>query len=375
MKFEVLSSDLLSHLTTISHVLISKNSMPILDNFLFQVQPGILTMTASDGDTTIVTSTTIENVTGEGSFAVPVKTLIDPIKEMPQQTLLFEVDDDNLEIFVHYQNGKYNFIAENAKEYPLPKPLSEGASHLELSAQTLLSGIQSTIFATADDDLRPVMNGIYFDIKPEHIVFVASDSKKLVRLINNSVKPGFESCFILPKKPATLIKNSISKDMEDAIIDWDEKCARITVGGYQITCRLIEGRFPRYEAVIPKNNINHMIIDRQVFVNAVRRISVFANSATNQIKFELDKNLLTISSQDMDYSHSGIETVTCTYDGAPMKIGFRAGYLIEILNTVNADEVELRLSDPARAGLIVPVQNKENEDLLMLIMPMMLNEF
>lgn len=375
MKFEVLSSDLLSHLTTISHVLISKNSMPILDNFLFQVQPGILTMTASDGDTTIVTTTAIENVTGEGSFAVPVKTLIDPIREMPQQTLRFEIDDDNLEVFVHYQNGKYNFIAENAKEYPLPKPLGDNACHLELSAQTLLSGIQSTIFATADDELRPVMNGIYFDIKPEQIVFVASDSKKLVRLINDSVKPGFESSFILPKKPATLIKNSISKDMEEATVDWDEKSASITMGDYRITCRLIEGRFPRYEAVIPKNNINHMIIDRQVFVNAVRRISVFANSATNQIKFELDKNLLTISSQDMDYSHSGIETVTCTYDGAPLKIGFRAGFLIEILNTINADEVELRLSDSARAGLIVPVQNKENEDLLMLIMPMMLNEF
>ncbi len=375
MKFEVLSSELLSHLTTISHVLISKNSMPILDNFLFQVQPDKLTMTASDGDTTIVTSTAIENVTGEGSFAVPVKTLIDPIKEMPQQTLRFEVDDDNLEVFVHYQNGKYNFIAENAKEYPLPKPLSEDASRVEMPAQVLLSGIQSTFFATADDELRPVMNGIYFDIKSDRVVFVASDSKKLVRLVNTGVMPGFESSFILPKKPATLIKNSISKDMDNAVIQWDEKSASVTVGDYQITCRLIEGRFPRYEAVIPKNNVNHMIIDRQVFINAVRRISVFANSATNQIKFELDKNLLTISSQDMDYSHSGIETVTCTYDGTPMKIGFRAGFLIEILNTINADEVELRLSDPARAGLIVPVQNQENEDLLMLIMPMMLNEF
>ena len=375
MKFEVLSSDLLSHLSTISRALVSKNAIPILDNFLFQVEPGKLTMTASDGDTTIVTSTQIENVVGQGAFAVPSKTLIDPLKEMPQQMLRFEVDDDNLEVFVHYQNGKYNFIAENAKEYPMLKPLGDDAQSITIGAQALLSGIASTLFATADDPLRPVMNGILFDMVPEHIVFVASDSKKLVRLINTSVQPGFTASFILPKKPATLVKNIIGKDLEQATIAFDEKSARITVGEYQVSCRLIEGRFPRYESVIPKNNTNRLIIDRQVFVNAVRRMAIFANTASNQIKFELEQNSLVISSQDMDYSHSGQEQLTCTYEGTPMKIGFRANFIVEILNAISSDEVELQLSDPARAGLIVPVENSENEDLLMLIMPMMLSDF
>ena len=375
MKFQVLSSELLSHLSSISRVLSSKNPMPILENFLFNISGDKLVITASDGDTTMVTSVSLESVEGNGSLVVSPKNLIEPLKEMPQQMISFEVDEDNLEIFVKYDSGKFNFIAGNAKEYPVQKPLEKEALKFTLPASTLLGGIQSTIFATADDDLRPVMNGIYFDIREDQLVFVASDSKKLVRLINNSVKAGFTANFILPKKPANLLKNVISKDAGDATISFDSKSARIEAGDFTVSCRLIDGRFPRYESVIPKNNVNKMTIDRQTLINVLRRVAVFANAATNQVKFDLVQDNVTVSAQDIDFSVSATESVACSYAGAPMAIGFRANFLVEILNTISSAEVEVQLSDPARAALIVPVENAENEDILMLIMPMMLTDF
>ncbi len=375
MKFVVLSSDILSHLQAISRVLNSKNTMPILDNFLFRVEENQLTMTASDGDTTMVTSVPISNTEGQGTFVVPAKTLLDPLKELPQQPLTFQINDENLEIFIYFQNGKYNFIANNANEYPSKKPLADGAKHLTLPANALLNGITRTLFATADDELRPVMNGIYFDIKEDSVVFVASDSKKLVRLSNTAVQPGFSASFILPKKPANLLKGTIGKDMESAEISFDEKSACIVVGDYEISCRLIEGRYPKYESVIPKNNTNKLIIDRQMFSNILRRVSVFSNPATGLVKLALNADSMVVTAQDIDYSTSAEESISCSYNGAPMQIGFRSTFLIEILNYINSTEVEIQLADPARAGLIVPVENAEGEDLLMLLMPMMLADF
>ena len=375
MKFEVLSSDLMSHLAAISRVLLSKNPMPILDNFRFEIGEERLTVTASDGSTTMITSIPIQAVEGNGAFVVPAKTIMDPLKEMPQQQLTIEVDNGNYEVIVSYANGKYNFIGGNADEYPRVKALEENYRSFDINAQALLTGIQSTLFATAEDELRPVMNGIYFDIKADRIIFVASDSKKLVRLINETTEPGFESNFILPKKPANLLKNIISKDQLLCTVCFDSKSARFQLGDYELICTLIEGRYPRYEVVIPKNNTNRLTIDRQLFLSALRRIAVFANSATNQVKFDLDASSLTISAQDVDYSTSGTETLTCSYEGTPMSIGFRANFLIEILNTITAQDVEVLLSDPARAGLVAPVQNNDGEKLLMLIMPMMLTDF
>ena len=376
MKFQVLSSDLLSHLSSISRVLASKSAMPILENFLFNVESDKLTITASDGDTTIVTSVNLDSVEGSGSIIISPKNLLEPLKEMPQQEIQFEFDEGNLEIFVTYESGKFNFIApDTAANYPQQKALEADAQTLVIPAQALATGIQSTFFATADDDLRPVMNGIFFDIRDDQFIFVASDSKKLVRLINTAVKPGFTSNFILPKKPASLLKNVIAKDVEDATITFDSKSAHISVGDYTVSCRLIDGRFPRYESVIPKNNVNKVTIERQSLINVLRRVAVFANAATNQVKFDLTENMLTISAQDIDYSVSATERVSCSYAGVPMAIGFRASYLIEILNTIASAEVEILLSDHARAALIVPVESNENEDLLMLIMPMMLTDF
>lgn len=375
MRFEINSSDLTGHLNAVSRVLVSKNAMPILDNLLFDLKDGQLKITASDGDTTMITTVPVLSADSDGAFLVPAKTLMDPLKELPQQILAIEVDNDNYEVIVSYNNGKYNFIGGNALEYPVLKGLEADASSFEINAQSLLNGIQSTLFATADDDLRPVMNGIYFDVRDDRVVFVASDSKKLVRLINTTVAPGFTRSFILPKKPAVLLKNVISKDQLLCTITFDTKSARFQLGDYQLSCRLVDGKYPRYEVVIPKNNNNRLTIDRQTFLTSLRRISVFANSATNQVKFVLEPTQLTVSAQDADFSTSGIETLSCSYEGTPMSIGFRANFLIEILNTVTSQEVEMLLSDPARAGLVTPVQGNEGEDLLMLIMPMMLTDF
>ena len=375
MKFQVLSSELLSHLTSISRVLNSKNAIPILDNFLFNIETDKLVITASDGDTTMVTSVALQSVEGTGALVVSPKNLLEPLKEMPQQEISVEVDEENLEIFVTYESGKFNFIAGDAKDYPTQKPLNSDAQAFTIPAQALLAGIQNTFFATADDDLRPVMNGIFFDIREDQLIFVASDSKKLVRLINKAVKPGFTANFILPKKPANILKNVIAKDAADATVTFDSKSARITVGDYSVSCRLIDGRFPRYESVIPKNNVNKVTIERQTLINVLRRVAVFANAATNQVKFDLTNDLITVSAQDIDFSVSATERVSCSYSGVAMAIGFRASFLVEILNTITSDEVEIQLSDHARAALIVPIDNNEEEDLLMLIMPMMLTDF
>ena len=365
----------MSHLSAISRVLVNKSAMPILEKFLFEITEDALKVTASDGDTTMITTIAIGDVSGSGRFVVPAKTLLDPLKEMPQQALSFSIDPDNLEVFVNYANGNYNFIAGNAAEYPELKALESDAYTFQLPAPALLSGISSTIFAVAEDELRPMMNGIFFDVKEDSLVFVASDSKKLVRLINKGVKAGFNASFILPKKPATLLKSIISKDMTEASVSFDSKSARFQLGDYQVSCRLIDGKFPRYESVIPKTNTQRMTIDRQECINTLRRISVFASQATNLVKFEIDRDQLEVSAQDIDFSISGVEKISCSYDGTPLPIGFRANFLIEILNTLPSDEVDFLLTDSFRACLIVPVENNPDEDLLMLIMPLQLTDF
>ena len=256
MKFIVSSTALLSHLQAISRVINSKNSMAILDNFLFRLEGNTLTMTASDQETTMTTEIEVLEAEGQGLFAVSAKILLEPLKELPDQPLTFEINDENLEIFLYFQNGKYNFIGVNGDEYPQKSPLSADAKTLQMPAQVLLNGINRTLFATGDDELRPIMNGIYIDIHPEDIIFVASDSHKLVRCKNDSIQSGLTSSFILPKKPATLLKNILPKESDDVSITFDDKNAVFTLSNFVLNCRLIEGRYPNYASVIPQNNPN-----------------------------------------------------------------------------------------------------------------------
>ena len=374
MKFVVSCNSLLSHLQTIGRVIASKNSIPVLDCFLFELRNDKLTITASDSETRMVTMIDVSEVTGEGVFAIPSKNLLDSLKELPEQPISFDINDDTLEMFIYYENGKYNFIAQNGNEYPQPKPLAEDAVALNIPADVLFSGINRSLFATADDELRPVMNGVYFDITPENITFAASDGHKLVRCKSLSVKGSDRAAFILPKKPANLLKTVLPKESGDVTLTFDDSNAYVKLEHFDLVCRLIEGRYPNYNGVIPQDNPFRVTIDRLLFANALKRVSVFSNPASSLIKLKISADSILISAQDIDFSTSAEETVACTYNGDDMSIGFKGNYLIEILNNIPSSEVVLELADPSRAGIILPMENEENEDLLMLLMPMMLND-
>ena len=374
MRFDVSSTALLSHLQSIGKVIASKNTLPILDNFLFQLEENTLTVTASDAETRLVTPLEVMNAEGSGLFCVSAKMLLDPLKELPEQPLTFDVNDANLEVFIHFQNGKYNFIGQKGDTYPQQKPLSEQAVEVVMDAQLLLNGISRSLFATADDELRPVMNGVYFDFHTDDLTFVASDGHKLVRLRNLSVKSEERASFILPKKPATLLKNLLAKEEGLIRLQFDDNNAYVRCANCEMVCRLIEGRYPNYNSVIPKENPFQVTIDRMFLLNALKRVSVFSNQSSSLIKLHLEDNLLTVSAQDIDFSTSAEERIPCEYNGDELSIGFKATYLIDILGNISSTDVILQLADPSRAGLILPLENQENEDLLMLLMPMMLND-
>lgn len=374
MRFDVSSTALLSRLQSISKVIASKNSLPILDSFLFSLEGNKLTMTASDAETRLVTSVDVMNAQGAGLFAVSAKILLDPLKELPEQPLTFDINDENLEIFIHFQNGKYNFIGQKGDTYPQQKPLSETAISISMEAHTLLNGISRSLFATAEDELRPVMNGVYFDIHTDSLTFVASDGHKLVRLRNLSVSAPERASFILPKKPANLLKSLLAKESEVVKIKFDDNNAYVDCENFEMVCRLIEGRYPNYNSVIPQENPYKVTLDRVSFLNALKRVSVFSNPASSLVKLQLSASDMLVSAQDIDFSTSAEEKISCQFDGSELSIGFKATYLIEILTNINSREVVLELADPSRAGLIVPSENEDNEDLLMLLMPMMLND-
>lgn len=374
MKFIISSTALFSHLQAISRVINSKNTLPILDCFLFDLQGGTLSITASDTETTMVTSVEVTESDSDGRIAITARTLLDAMKEIPEQPLTFNIDDKTLEVIVQYMNGQYSVMGQNADEYPQAATLSDSAVHVNIPADTLLNGINRTLFATADDELRPVMNGIYFDITPENITMVASDGHKLVKNQNLTIKGSEKAAFILPKKPANLLKNILTKEESSVNIDFDERNAVITLAKYRMVCRPIEGRYPNYNSVIPQNNPYKITIDRAVLLSALRRVSVFSSQSSSLVKLRLEASKLIISTQDIDFSTSAEETLSCLYEGAPMSIGFKAPFLIDILNNTPGQDVVIELADPSRAGVIVPAEQEEDANLVMLLMPMMLND-
>ena len=374
MKFVVSSALLSSHLQTISRVISSRNALPILDCFLLELKGNKLTITAADTEVRMETFVEVADHEGEGSLAINARNLLDPLRELPDQPLTFEVNDENLEVHIYYHNGKYNFIGIKGDEYPQPNELKDNALSLTIDPQILLSGINRTVFATAEDELRPVMNGIYFDIEPENLTFVASDGHKLVKVTSSDVKSSEKASFILPKKPANLLRNVLPREEEDVEVTFDENHAVIKLTYYNLICRFVEGRYPNYNSVIPTNNPNIITLDRLHFLNAVKRVSVFSNPASNLVKLQLSEDKIVITAQDIDYLTAAEEVITCQYAGNPMNIGFKALFLVDILNNIPSTEVIFELSDPSRAGIMLPVEDEENEEMLALIMPMMLND-
>ena len=374
MKFNVSSTKLFAQLQALSKVIAPKNSLQILEDVLFDLNGNALTMTASDGETTIRTTIEVENAEGQGKVASGAKLLLETLKEFPEQPLTFQIDDQNYAINITSENGTYSFVGANGNEYPEMPVAGAENGRIEVPAEVLLDAINKTIFCTADDELRPVMNGIFFDMLEDKIVLVATDAHRLVRYTNTSISAPAAMSFILPKKPAALLKNVLAKEDGNVMIIFGEKNARFEFGQTLVVCRQIEGRFPNYNAVIPQNNQNKVVVDRQTIINACKRVAVFANTGTSLLKLSLSENQIKISAQDIDFSTSAEETIACSYTGAPMAIGFKAPFLIEIIGSIASDDVVLELADPARAGLILPAENEPGEDLLMLLMPMLLND-
>ena len=374
MKFVVSSASLLHHLQAISRVINSKNTLPILDCFLLDLKGNMLSLTAADSETRLETLVEVNSAEGEGSLAINAKNLLDPLRELPDQPLTFDINDETLEVFIYYHNGKYNFVGLKGDEYPEPKELKDSFITLKIEAETLFSGINRTVFATADDELRPVMNGIYFDITADDVTFVASDGHKLARVTTTETKGEGRSSFILPKKPANLLKSLLPKETGTVEIRFDENNAYITMSDYKMVCRFVEGRYPNYNSVIPQNNPNTFILDRLTLLNALKRVAVFSNPASSLVKLQLSEDKIVVSAQDIDFLTAAEEMIPCTYEGNVMNIGFKAAFLIDILNNIPSSDVRIELSDPSRAGLVLPVEKEDNEDMLTLLMPMMLND-
>lgn len=374
MKFTVSSTLLNNRLQTLAKVLSSKNSMPILDCFLFEITEGSLTITASDSENLMTSTLSLDESEGNSKFAVPSKNILDAVRELPEQPLLIDVDTDTLNASVTYQNGKYNFTLQNAEEYPVFQDLQGDCNVITIDSGVLANNIGRSLFATATGNLRPLMNGLLFDQREDYLAVVASDGHKLVETQDNGLKCDNASSFILPKKPASLLKNVLGKDDGDVVIRYNANGAKITFTDDVLVCRLAEGKYPNYESVIPKDNPNKLNINRQGLLSALRRVLPFASESSELVRINLSLGNMQLQSEDVDFCTSAKEDVSCEYDGPKMSIGFKGGTLVEILSNLDSEEVSILLGDPSRAGVILPVDQPENTKILMLVMPMLLNE-
>ena len=375
MKFIVSSTDLLQGLLSVSRVIASKNALPILDNFLFVLEGNSLTVTASDSETTLKTIINIDEVSEGGEIAVPAKLLTDTLKELPTQPIEFSTEPEKSIINIVWMSGSAQIPYLSTEDYPQMPQLSEPVN-LTFKAEVLSDASNNTIYATADEELRPVMNGIFFDITPESTTMVASNAHKLVCYTRTDVKGNGTQGFILPKKPANILKNNLAKLSEaDVEISFDKKNAYFKFDNSLMVCRLVDGTYPAYRSVIPKNNTNIVTIGRSELLNASKRVAVCSNQATGQLIFRLSQNSIVISAQDVDFSMSAQERISCEYDGAPMEIGFKAVFLNEILSNLPYDQICIKLADPNRAALIQPaVQSEPDEEICALLMPMRISQ-
>ncbi len=375
MKFVVSSTELLGHLQAISRVISSKNTLPILDNFLFSLSGNDLEITASDLESTLITRIKLENTEGDGIIALPARILLDTLKEFSVQPLTFDINLETMAVVLTSENGKFKMVGQNGIDFPaLPVIREDNKFSFTINAEVMLAGINKTLFATADDELRPVMGGIFIDVSTGMITFVASDAHKLVRYQRTDTQADDIASFILPKKPASLLKNILPKESGPFLVEFDSKNAFFNLNDYKVICRLVEGNYPNYNSVIPKDNPRKVNIDRVEFYNTLKRVSVFSNQASNLVKLHLKGNEITVSAQDIDFSISANERIKCQYEGDDVEIGFKSVFLLEILANISSQDVTIELADPTRAGLFLPAETENAaEDLLMLLMPMMIN--
>ena len=372
MKFIVSSTVLLKQLQNISGVLNTNNTLPILDNFLFRIEDGKLVVSASDLETTMTTNIELNNTDKDGSVAIPARLILDTLKTFADEPLTFTVDESSFGIEIKSNNGKFKLSGFNGEEFP-KIPSIEKASELNITSVALSNAITKTLFATGNDELRPVMSGVLFELSEESLTFVSTDAHKLVRYRRLDAKADKGATFIMPKKPLTLLKGILDSGDSQVKVQYNAMNAYFEFNNIQLICRLIDGTYPNYEAVIPKENNNILTIDRKNFLASVKRVSIFSNKTTHQVRLKISGSELSIAAEDLDYSNEANERLTCSYDGEDIEIGFNSRFLVEMLNNLDSAEVQLQLSEPNRAGLLVPEGGDENEEVLMLVMPVMLN--
>lgn len=371
MKFIVSRTNLLKKLQIIGGVINNSNTMPILDNFLFELKPNLLTISASDLETTVKGSLEVES-DSEGSIAIPAKLLIEIVKKSVEQPLTFIVKDNGA-VQIISSTGEYSLAYLLGEEFPKPITLPD-ANKVTILGDVLSTAIQKTIFAAGNDDLRPTMSGVLFEFSPEGLTFVATDAHKLVKYQRTDIKASENSNFIMPKKPLNLLKGILAGNENEVVIEYNESNARFLFEDTEVICRLIDGNYPNYDAVIPKENPNRLTLNRLQFLGSANRVGIFSNKTTHQIRLKIAGSDLQISAEDVDYSNKADERFTCNYEGDDIEIGFNSKFLIEMLNNLHSDEVVLQMSMPNRAGILMPLDGLDpGEHVLMLAMPIMLN--
>ncbi len=372
MKFIVSSGALLKKLQIVGGVLNASNTLPVLDNFLFEISDGQLTISASDLESTYVSKVQVE-AKEDGAVTIPARLLLDILKAFPEQPITFTIDQENMGIELSSDNGKYKLVGQSASEFP-KMPEVDSPTTLTCNSMILGNAINKTIFASGNDDLRPVMSGVFFELDSNEVTFVATDAHKLVKYGRQDVQGSKTSSFIMPKKPLHLLKSVLPTIDEDVTIEYNETNARFTFDDSVLISRLIDGKYPNYNAVIPTENPHRLTIDRETFLSAVKRVSIFSNKTTHQVRLKITGSELNISAEDQDFSNEATERLTCSYEGEDMEIGFNSRFLMEMLNNLTSTEVCLELSAPNRAGILTPAEKDDDQEtLIMLVMPVMLN--
>ena len=375
MNFIVSSSYLLKNLNAINGVITSNSIVPILDNVLFEIENGNLLITASDLQTSVMVEIQVESK-GDGSVAIPAKILIDTLKNLPEQPITFSIDDENYNIEINSDNGRYKLAGENATDFPKVPQVTDGYS-IDLSSELLSNAISNTIFSTSTDELRPAMTGIFLKLSTSSCTFVSTDGHRLVKYVRSDISGDeVDHEMILPRKSLNLLKSTLPSDKSsDVKLEFNASNAFFSFDNVKMVCRLIDERYPDYENVIPLDNSNHIVIDKSEVLSSLKRISIYANKTTNQVRFKISGGEILISAEDLDFSNEANERISCEHDGADIEIGFNAKFLIEILSNLNSTRVTFKLSEPNKAGLIIPDEMDDNEDITMLIMPVMLNDY
>ncbi|MCC7331976.1 MAG: DNA polymerase III subunit beta [Flavobacteriales bacterium] len=372
MKFIVSSTVLLKQVQGVSGVLNSNNTLPILDNFLFEIKKGKLSITASDLETTMVAQLNVE-AKEDGIIAIPAKLLLETLKSFPEQPLTFTIDKTTFGIEISSDYGKYKLTGQNGAEFP-KTPKLDASSSIKIDGLILSNAINKTLFASGNDELRPVMSGVYFELNENNLIFVATDAHKLVRYTRTDLKAEKASSFILPKKPLNLLKNILGNVADEITISYNDTNALFEFGNTKLICRLIDGKYPNYNAVIPAENPNKLTVNRSVFLSSIKRVSIFSNKTTHQVRLKISGSELNISAEDIDFSNEANERLTCQYEGEDIEIGFNSRFLIEMLSNIDSDDITISMSAPNRAGIMTPCEkNDDGEEILMLVMPVMLN--